>query len=157
MKNGGNMSTALVPAAHHYPVSSNNLEAYIRQVNSIAMLDADEERELAQHLQQQGDIDAAQKLIVSNLRFVVKIARGYMGYGLQLNDLIQEGNIGLMKAVKRFSPDHEVRLISYAVHWIKAEIHEFVIRNWKIVKIATTKAQRKLFFKLRSNKKRWLV
>ncbi len=148
------MSTALIPAGHHYPVSANNLDAYIRQVNSIAMLDADEEHALALQLQQQGNIDAAQKLIVANLRFVVKIARGYMGYGLQLNDLIQEGNIGLMKAVKRFSPDRNVRLISYAVHWIKAEIHEYVIRNWKIVKIATTKAQRKLFFKLRGSKKR---
>ena len=118
------------------------------------MLDKDEERALALELQETESIEAAQKLIMSNLRFVVKIARGYSGYGLQLSDLIQEGNIGLMKAVKRFSPDHDVRLISYAVHWIKAEIHEYVIRNWKIVKIATTKAQRKLFFKLRGNKKR---
>ena len=148
------MTTALVSVGHQYPVSANNLEAYIRQIHSIPMLEADEERALAIELQETGDIDAAQKLIMSNLRFVVKIARGYSGYGLQLNDLIQEGNIGLMKAVKRFSPDHNVRLISYAVHWIKAEIHEYVIRNWKIVKVATTKAQRKLFFKLRSNKKR---
>jgi RNA polymerase sigma-32 factor len=148
------MNKALVPVGHQYPVSANNLEAYIRQIHSIPMLEADEERALALELQNTGNIDAAQKLIMSNLRFVVKIARGYSGYGLQLNDLIQEGNIGLMKAVKRFSPDHNVRLISYAVHWIKAEIHEYVIRNWKIVKIATTKAQRKLFFKLRSNKKR---
>lgn len=148
------MNKSLVPAGYQYPLSSNTLEAYILQVNSIPVLATKEEHTLAARLQQQGDIDAAQQLIMSNLRFVVKIARGYMGYGLQLNDLIQEGNIGLMKAVKRFSPDHDVRLISYAVHWIKAEIHEFVIRNWKIVKIATTKAQRKLFFKLRSNKKR---
>jgi len=148
------MTKALVPAGHHYPVSANNLEAYIRQIHSIPMLEADEERALAIELQQTDNIEAAQKLIMSNLRFVVKIARGYSGYGLQLNDLIQEGNIGLMKAVKRFSPDHNVRLISYAVHWIKAEIHDYVIRNWKIVKVATTKAQRKLFFKLRSNKKR---
>ena len=148
------MTTALVPVGHQYPVSANNLDAYIRQIHSIPMLEADEERALAIELRETGDIDAAQKLIMSNLRFVVKIARGYSGYGLQLNDLIQEGNIGLMKAVKRFSPDHNVRLISYAVHWIKAEIHEYVIRNWKIVKVATTKAQRKLFFKLRSNKKR---
>lgn len=148
------MTTALVPAGHQYPVSANNLEAYIRQIHGIPMLEKDEEYALALELQETGSIDAAQKLIMSNLRFVVKIARGYSGYGLQLNDLIQEGNIGLMKAVKRFSPDHDVRLISYAVHWIKAEIHEYVIRNWKIVKIATTKAQRKLFFKLRSNKKR---
>ena len=148
------MNTALVPAYHQTPVSVSNLSAYINQVNSIAMLDAEEERALATELQEQGNVDAAQKLVMANLRFVVKIARGYMGYGLQLNDLIQEGNIGLMKAVKRFSPEHNVRLISYAVHWIKAEIHEFVIRNWKIVKVATTKPQRKLFFKLRSSKKR---
>lgn len=148
------MTTALVPAVQQYPVSASNLEAYIRQIHSIPMLEKDEEYALARELQETDSIEAAQKLIMSNLRFVVKIARGYSGYGLQLNDLIQEGNIGLMKAVKRFSPDHDVRLISYAVHWIKAEIHEYVIRNWKIVKIATTKAQRKLFFKLRSNKKR---
>ncbi|MCK5002539.1 MAG: RNA polymerase factor sigma-32, partial [Gammaproteobacteria bacterium] len=148
------MNTALVPAYHQTPVSVSNLSAYIHQVNSIAVLEAEEERALATELQENGNVDAAQQLVMANLRFVVKIARGYMGYGLQLNDLIQEGNIGLMKAVKRFSPDHNVRLISYAVHWIKAEIHEFVIRNWKIVKVATTKPQRKLFFKLRSSKKR---
>ena len=148
------MNTALIPINPQYPVSAGNLNAYIHQVNSIAVLDADEEQALATELQENGNFDAAQRLIMTNLRFVVKIARGYAGYGLQLNDLIQEGNIGLMKAVKRFSPDHNVRLISYAVHWIKAEIHEFVIRNWKIVKVATTKPQRKLFFKLRSNKKR---
>jgi len=148
------MNKALVPAYHQTPVSVSNLSAYIHQVNSVAVLDADEEFALATELQENNSVEAAQRLVMANLRFVVKIARGYMGYGLQLNDLIQEGNIGLMKAVKRFSPDHKVRLISYAVHWIKAEIHEFVIRNWKIVKIATTKPQRKLFFKLRSNKKR---
>jgi len=148
------MNNSLVPAGYHYPLSSNTLESYILKVNSIPVLNSEEENALAIRLQELGDIDAAQQLIMSNLRFVVKIARGYMGYGLQLNDLIQEGNIGLMKAVKRFSPEHNVRLISYAVHWIKAEIHEFVIRNWKIVKIATTKSQRKLFFKLRGNKKR---
>jgi RNA polymerase sigma-32 factor len=148
------MNKSLVPAGYQYPLSAHTLEAYILQVNSIPMLDSEEENALAVRLQDHADIDAAQQLIMSNLRFVVKIARGYMGYGLQLNDLIQEGNIGLMKAVKRFSPEHNVRLISYAVHWIKAEIHEYVIRNWKIVKIATTKPQRKLFFKLRSNKKR---
>ncbi|MDH5610967.1 MAG: RNA polymerase sigma factor RpoH [Gammaproteobacteria bacterium] len=148
------MNTALIPASHRYPVSVSNLSAYIQQVNSFTLLDADEERALATELQEHGSVDAAQQLVMSNLRFVVKIARGYMGYGLQLNDLIQEGNIGLMKAVKHFSPEHNVRLISYAVHWIKAEIHEFVIRNWKIVKIATTKSQRKLFFKLRSSKTR---
>ena len=148
------MNTALIPAYQQTPVSVSNLSAYIHQVNSIAVLDAEEERALAIELREDANVDAAQKLIMANLRFVVKIARGYMGYGLQLNDLIQEGNIGLMKAVKRFSPEHNVRLISYAVHWIKAEIHEFVIRNWKIVKVATTKPQRKLFFKLRSSKKR---
>jgi RNA polymerase sigma-32 factor len=118
------------------------------------VLTAEDERELALRLEQQNDLAAAQKLIMSNLRFVVKIARGYTGYGLPLSDLIQEGNIGLMKAVKRFSASHEVRLISYAVHWIKSEIHEFVLRNWRIVKVATTKPQRKLFFKLRGSKKR---
>ena len=148
------MNTALIPAYHQTPVSVSNLSAYILQVNSIAVLDTEEEYALATELQENDSVDAAQKLVMANLRFVVKIARGYMGYGLQLNDLIQEGNIGLMKAVKRFSPEHKVRLISYAVHWIKAEIHEFVIRNWKIVKVATTKPQRKLFFKLRSSKKR---
>lgn len=148
------MTTAIATTAMQLPVSSNNLDAYFRQISDIPVLDAEEERELALRLQNQNDMEAAQKLIISNLRFVAKIARSYSGYGLALNDLIQEGNIGLMKAVKRFSVDHEVRLISYAVHWIRAEIHEFIIRNWRIVKVATTKAQRKLFFKLRSSKKR---
>ncbi|MGD8933581.1 MAG: RNA polymerase sigma factor RpoH [Gammaproteobacteria bacterium] len=148
------MNKALVPAGEYLPVSVDNLDTYIRQVNNFPMLSADEERELALRLHDNNDLEAAQRLIMSNLRFVVSIARGYLGYGLPFNDLVQEGNIGLMKAVKRFSPDHEVRLISYAVHWIKAEIHEYVLRNWRIVKVATTKAQRKLFFKLRSSKKR---
>jgi RNA polymerase sigma-32 factor len=148
------MNKALVPASDYLPVSVDNLDTYIRQVNSFPMLSAEQERELAVQFHDDNDLQAAQRLIMSNLRFVVSIARGYMGYGLAFNDLVQEGNIGLMKAVKRFSPDHEVRLISYAVHWIKAEIHEFVLRNWRIVKVATTKAQRKLFFKLRSSKKR---
>jgi len=148
------MNKSLVRASNYLPVSVDNLDTYIRQVNSFPMLSADQERELAVQFNDNNDLEAAQQLIMSNLRFVVSIARGYMGYGLPFNDLIQEGNIGLMKAVKRFSPDHEVRLISYAVHWIKAEIHEFVLRNWRIVKVATTKAQRKLFFKLRSSKKR---
>ena len=148
------MNKALVPAGDYLPVSVDNLDTYIRQVNSFPMLSAEQERELAVQFHNNDDLQAAQRLIMSNLRFVVSIARGYMGYGLAFNDLVQEGNIGLMKAVKRFSPDHEVRLISYAVHWIKAEIHEFVLRNWRIVKVATTKAQRKLFFKLRSSKKR---
>jgi RNA polymerase sigma-32 factor len=122
------------------------------------MLTAEEEYDLATRLQQNGDVDAAQRLILSHLRFVNRIAKGYSGYGLPVADLVQEGNIGLMKAVKRFDPDKGVRLVSFAVHWIRAEIHEYVIRNWRIVKIATTKAQRKLFFNLRSAKKRlgWL-
>jgi RNA polymerase sigma-32 factor len=149
-----NMTKALIPALQGASLSAGNLDAYIRQINGIPVLTADEERELAMRLENQNDLEAAQQLIMSNLRFVVKIARGYSGYGLPLADLIQEGNIGLMKAVKRFSTTHEVRLISYAVHWIKSEIHEFVLRNWRIVKVATTKPQRKLFFKLRSSKQR---
>ncbi len=151
-------AAALVPAVQSMiqsvPLTAGSIDAYIQQINSTPILTAEEERELALRLEQQNDLAAAQQLIMSNLRFVVKIARGYSGYGLPLNDLIQEGNIGLMKAVKRFSASHEVRLISYAVHWIKSEIHEFVLRNWRIVKVATTKPQRKLFFKLRSSKKR---
>lgn len=131
-----------------------SLEAYISSVNSIAMLTSEEEKSLAERLQNDGDLAAAKRLIMSHLRFVVHIARGYSGYGLQQADLIQEGNIGLMKAVKRFDPTVGVRLVSFAVHWIKAEIHEFVLRNWRIVKVATTKAQRKLFFNLRKSKKR---
>jgi len=151
-------TAALPPVAQsmvqNVALTAGSIDAYIRQINSTPILTAEEERELALRLEQQNDLAAAQQLIMSNLRFVVKIARGYSGYGLPLNDLIQEGNIGLMKAVKRFSASHEVRLISYAVHWIKSEIHEFVLRNWRIVKVATTKPQRKLFFKLRSSKKR---
>jgi len=154
MSKTSTMNRALIPAANFLPASVDSLDTYIRQVNSFPMLSGEEERELALRLQEHNDLEAAQQLIMSNLRFVVSIARGYLGYGLSFNDLVQEGNIGLMKAVKRFSPEHDVRLISYAVHWIKAEIHEFVLRNWRIVKIATTKAQRKLFFKLRSSKKR---
>ena len=133
--------------------ASSSLEAYTHAVSSIAMLSAEEERSLAERLHQNGDLEAARQLIMSHLRFVVHIARSYSGYGLPVSDLIQEGNIGLMKAVKRFDPNVGVRLVSFAVHWIKAEIHEYVIRNWRIVKIATTKAQRKLFFNLRSLKK----
>jgi RNA polymerase sigma-32 factor len=132
----------------------NGLEGYIQSVNSIPLLTAEEERALAERLYHDGDLSAARELVMSHLRFVVHIARGYAGYGLPQADLIQEGNIGLMKAVKRFDPTVGVRLISFAVHWIKAEIHEFVLRNWRIVKVATTKAQRKLFFNLRKNKKR---
>lgn len=133
---------------------SGSIETYIQAVSSINMLSAEEERSLAERLQQEGDLESARKLIMSHLRFVVHIARSYSGYGLPQADLIQEGNIGLMKAVKRFDPTVGVRLVSFAVHWIKAEIHEFVLRNWRIVKVATTKAQRKLFFNLRKNKKR---
>ena len=131
-----------------------SLDAYIHSVNSIPVLESAEEQDLARELRDHEDLTAAQTLVMSNLRFVVHIARGYMGYGLPMADLIQEGNIGLMKAVKRFDPDVGVRLISFAVHWIKAEIHEFVLKNWRIVKVATTKAQRKLFFNLRSSKNR---
>ncbi|WP_367396880.1 RNA polymerase sigma factor RpoH [Sinimarinibacterium sp. NLF-5-8] len=130
-----------------------SLDAYIASVNQIPALDAEAEKELAEKLHTQQDLGAAQQLVLHNLRHVVHIARGYLGYGLPLADLIQEGNIGLMKAVKRFDPNVGVRLISFAVHWIKSEIHEFVLKNWRIVKIATTKAQRKLFFNLRSSKK----
>ncbi|EMR13052.1 RNA polymerase sigma factor RpoH [Methylophaga lonarensis MPL] len=135
-----------------------NLDAYTSLVHTIPVLTAEEEYELATRLQQNGDLEAAQRLVLSHLRFVVRIAKGYSGYGLPVADLIQEGNIGLMKAVKRFDPSKGVRLVSFAVHWIRAEIHEYVIRNWRIVKIATTKAQRKLFFNLRSAKQRlgWL-
>ena len=131
-----------------------NLESYIRAANTWPMLSADEERELAEKLHYQGDLEAAKKLILSHLRFVVHVARNYAGYGLPQADLIQEGNIGLMKAVRRFNPEVGVRLVSFAVHWIKAEIHEYVLRNWRIVKVATTKAQRKLFFNLRKTKQR---
>lgn len=135
-----------------------SLEAYIQSVNQIQVLSAAEERELAIRFREHNDIDAARRLVLSQLRFVVRVARGYSGYGLAQADLIQEGNIGLMKAVKRFDPDIGVRLISFAVHWIRAEMHEFILRNWRVVKVATTKAQRKLFFNLRSAKKRlgWL-
>ncbi len=130
------------------------LEAYIQSVYSIPMLSAEREHELAVRLHEHNDLSAAQELIMSHLRFVIHVAKGYAGYGLPQADLIQEGNIGLMKAVKRFDPNVGVRLVSFAVHWIKAEIHEYVLRNWRIVKVATTKAQRKLFFNLRKNKKR---
>ncbi|WPC74008.1 RNA polymerase sigma factor RpoH [Vibrio porteresiae] len=135
-------------------VTQDSLDSYIRSVNSYPMLTAEEERSLAERLHYKGDIEAAKGLILSHLRFVVHVARGYSGYGLPMADLVQEGNIGLMKAVKRFNPEIGVRLVSFAVHWIKAEIHEYVLRNWRIVKIATTKAQRKLFFNLRKSKKR---
>ncbi|MDF1822360.1 MAG: RNA polymerase sigma factor RpoH [Alcanivoracaceae bacterium] len=135
-------------------VPGDNLDAYIRAVSEVPVLDAEQERALAERLYFNEDIDAARGLVLAHLRFVVHIARSYSGYGLPLADLIQEGNVGLMKAVRRFDPNVGVRLVSFAVHWIKAEIHEFVIRNWRIVKVATTKAQRKLFFNLRGQKKR---
>ncbi len=136
-----------------------NLGAYIQAVNTVAVLTAEEEQGLAEDLYYREDLDAARKLVMAHLRFVVHIAKSYSGYGLAEADLIQEGNVGLMKAVKRFNPERGVRLVSFAVHWIKAEMHEFILRNWRIVKVATTKAQRKLFFNLRSRKKRlaWLT
>ena len=133
---------------------SGSIEAYMQSAYSIPMLTAEREKELATRLYNENDLQAAQELIMSHLRFVIHIAKGYAGYGLAQADLVQEGNVGLMKAVKRFNPEVGVRLVSFAVHWIKAEIHEFVLRNWRIVKVATTKAQRKLFFNLRKNKKR---
>ncbi|MBL4567959.1 MAG: RNA polymerase sigma factor RpoH [Porticoccus sp.] len=136
-----------------------NLAAYMQGANAVAVLSVEEERALAEDLYYREDLDAARRLVLSHLRFVVYIARSYNGYGLPLGDLIQEGNVGLMKAVKRFNPEKGVRLVSFAVHWVKAEIHEYVLRNWRIVKVATTKAQRKLFFNLRGSKKRlaWLT
>lgn len=140
-------------------VPGQNLAAYMQTVNTIAILSTDEEKQLAEDLYYNGDVEAARRLVMSHLRFVVHIAKSYAGYGLNQGDLIQEGNVGLMKAVKRFNPEKGVRLVSFAVHWIKAEIHEFILRNWRIVKVATTKAQRKLFFNLRGQKKKlaWLT
>lgn len=134
-------------------VPGQNLAAYVTNVSGIPILTVDQEKELAERLYYQEDLDAARQLIMSHLRFVVHIAKSYSGYGLPQGDLIQEGNVGLMKAVKRFDPERGVRLVSFAVHWIKAEIHEYILRNWRIVKVATTKAQRKLFFNLRGAKK----
>ena len=131
-----------------------SLDAYIQAVGSVPSLTEEEERELAVRLREEGDLDAARQLVLAHLRFVVHIASGYQGYGLPMADLIQEGNVGLMKAVKRFDPSVGVRLVTFAVHWIRAEIHEFILRNWRLVKVATTKAQRKLFFNLRKLKKR---
>lgn len=150
-------SSALVPAGSQplalgLPISLGNIDAYISAINHLPLLSQEEELSLARRLRDQNDLAAAQSLIVSHLRLVVSIARGYLGYGLPHADLIQEGNIGLMKAVKRFDPEQGVRLVSYAMHWIKAEIHEYILRNWRMVKLATTKAQRKLFFNLRSHK-----
>lgn len=151
------MSTSVMTTdfqRHFALVPQGSLEAYIQAVNTIPVLSAEEEQVLARRLKDEGDLASARQMIMSHLRFVVHVARGYSGYGLPQADLIQEGNIGLMKAVKRFDPSVGVRLVSFAVHWIKAEIHEYVLRNWRVVKVATTKAQRKLFFNLRKSKKR---
>jgi RNA polymerase sigma-32 factor len=149
------MTAAVITQRHNLiPVGpTGSLDAYIQTVREITVLSREEEEELARRFREHDDLDAARKLIFSQLRFVVHIARGYSGYGLPLGDLIQEGNLGLMKAVKRFDPEVGVRLVSFAVHWIRAEIHEYVLKNWRLVKIATTKAQRKLFFNLRGAKK----
>ena len=145
------MNTALLPVNALSP--GGNLDAYLATVNSVPVLSIEEERDLANRFHYQEDLEAARLLVMSHLRFVAHIAKSYSGYGLNQGDLIQEGNVGLMKAVKRFNPEVGVRLVSFAVHWIKAEMHEFILRNWRIVKVATTKAQRKMFFNLRSSKK----
>ncbi|MDG6349499.1 RNA polymerase sigma factor RpoH [Luteimonas sp. 8-5] len=151
-------TAALVASNLPVPSAIGSLDAYIGAVHRIPVLSVEEEQALAHRFRDHNDLDAARELVHSHLRFVVHVARGYNGYGLPLGDLIQEGNIGLMKAVKRFDPDVGVRLVSFAVHWIRAEMHEFILRNWRIVKVATTKAQRKLFFNLRKSKTRlgWL-
>ena len=148
------MSNALVATQFPVPSPLGSLDAYVSAVHRIPMLTQEEEHDLARRFIDHDDLDAARQMVLSHLRFVVHVARGYSGYGLQVGDLIQEGNIGLMKAVKRFDPDQGVRLVSFAVHWIRAEMHEFILKNWRIVKVATTKAQRKLFFNLRKSKKR---
>src|SRR5210317_1700126 len=152
------MSKDLVPSHLLVPAGTGSLDSYIQEVNKIPVLTLEEEQEYARLYRDKDEIEAARRMVLAHLRFVVHVAKGYTGYGLALGDLIQEGNIGLMKAVKRFDPDHGVRLVSFAVHWIRAEMHEFILRNWRIVKVATTKAQRKLFFNLRKSKKRlgWL-
>ena len=152
------MTTAMTPLQASPAISTANLESYMASALQIPVLDMEEEHALALRLYEHNDLDAARTLIIHNLRFVIHVARGYLGYGLPLADLIQQGNVGLMKAVNRFDPHKGVRLVSFAVHWIRAEIHEFVLRNWRIVKVATTKAQRKLFFNLRNSKQRlaWL-
>ncbi|HUH36570.1 MAG TPA: RNA polymerase sigma factor RpoH [Spongiibacteraceae bacterium] len=151
------MTTAMISVPQLMP--GGNLASYMQTVHSFPILSPEREQELAEAYRYQDNVEAAREMVMAHLRFVVHIAKSYRGYGLPLGDLIQEGNVGLMKAVKRFDPEKGVRLVSFAVHWIKAEIHEFILRNWRIVKIATTKAQRKLFFNLRSAKKRlaWLT
>ncbi len=155
------MTTALAKSNYELALAGpvGSLDGYIQAVGGIDVLSKEDEQALAHRLRDDEDLDAARDLVMAHLRFVVHIAKGYTGYGLPLNDLIQEGNVGLMKAVKRFDPDYDVRLVSFAVHWIRAEIHEFVLKNWRIVKVATTKAQRKLFFNLRKKKKTlaWLT
>jgi len=147
------MQTAMsLPMTLPVPISAGSIDSYIQAVNRIPLLSAEDERALATRLREKNDLEAAGQLVLSHLRLVVSVARGYLGYGLPHADLIQEGNIGLMKAVKRFDPERGVRLVSFAIHWIKAEIHEYILRNWRLVKVATTKAQRKLFFNLRSMK-----
>jgi RNA polymerase sigma-32 factor len=145
-------ATMSFPGSAPVPMPTGSLEAYIQTVSRFPILGLEEERSLARRWRDEGDLDAARNLVLSHLRLVVAVARGYLGYGLAHADLIQEGNIGLMKAVKRFDPERGVRLVSFAIHWIKAEIHEYILRNWRLVKVATTKAQRKLFFNLRSMK-----
>jgi RNA polymerase sigma-32 factor len=149
------MTKAIAPISHELALAGpvGSLDAYIQAVGSIEVLSKEDEQALALRFREEEDLDAARELVMAHLRFVVHIAKGYTGYGLPLGDLIQEGNVGLMKAVKRFDPEYGVRLVSFAVHWIRAEIHEFVLKNWRIVKVATTKAQRKLFFNLRKAKK----
>src|SRR3982750_3967404 len=142
-----------LPMAIALPSTAGSLESYIQAVNRFPLLTEEEEMRLAREYRDNEDVNAARQLVLSHLRLVVSIARGYLGYGLPHSDLIQEGNIGLMKAVKRFDPERGVRLVSFAIHWIRAEIHEYILRNWRLVKVATTKAQRKLFFNLRSMKK----
>ena len=146
------MSQALTLAQFPVPSASGSIEAYISAANRVPMLTEEEEKSLARRFRDEGDLSAARGLVMSHLRLVIAVARGYLGYGLPHADLIQEGNIGLMKAVKRFDPERGVRLVSFALHWIKAEIHEYILKNWRLVKVATTKAQRKLFFNLRSMK-----
>jgi len=151
----GEKTEAMHPAllSGGMPVTTGNLDSYIRIANQYPILSAEQEKELTERYYYDEDVEAAKQLILSHMRFVIHIARGYLGYGLPLADLIQEGNIGLMKAVKRFDPNVGVRLVSFAVHWIKAEIHEYVLKNWRIVKVATTKAQRKLFFNLQKKRR----
>lgn len=146
--------TTELKTLNNMPTPVGSIDTYLNTINNIPMLTLEEEQDLTTRLYEQNDVDAARRLVMSHLRFVARIAKNYRGYGLALSDLIQEGNVGLMKAVKRFNPAVGVRLVTFAVHWIKAEMHEYIIRNWRIVKVATTKAQRKLFFNLRSQKKR---